>query len=118
MLRSWMPEHPSIRSTDNYRPRSWRPDSADKSSFTWLWRRHPDRVVRRSSGPLLPIFPVREPDHEDIEDRQSQEPDGEGESHPIDLIDDQYDQKSNHPWVGPDLVPEQRRHQPDLDYAV
>src|SRR6266851_1766501 len=45
-------------------------------------------------------------------------PMGKSESHPVDLVDDEHDQKSDHPWVGPDLVPEQRRHQHDLDYAM
>src|SRR5713226_7502389 len=116
--RSWTWDRRSTRSKDSHPASNWRRDSTDRSSFIGLWRRRPDRVARRSRRPLPSIFPVREPDHNDVEDRQPKEPNRKRESHPVELVDDKHDQKGDHPRVGPDLVPEQGRHQHDLDQPM
>src|SRR5260370_1139942 len=77
-----------------------------------LWGRRHDPCA------LPAVFAVGEPDHHEVEDRQPKKTDGKSESHSVDLVDDEDDQEHDHPRVGPDLVPEQRGHEHDLDDAM
>src|SRR5512138_1882231 len=82
--------------------------------------RSPRNTRTRSSTPLEvpPILPPGEPEHEQVEDGERDQSRGRVQRGPVDLVRDEQNQEHDQPGVRPQLVPQQRRDQDDLDHAV
>lgn len=65
-----------------------------------------------------PIFVPREPDHDDIEEREQDEPDGVRELVAVELVNDEEREYDESDWVIPEALPQEADDEPELHDAV